>query len=158
MTKTVKQLMTPDPITIDPDAPVATAVAVMRERSVRHLPVIDERRHLVGILTDGDVRNALLAPAFTEYLSAAAARRLRGAGEALEKLRVRDVMTWDAMSIGPEAPVAQAAALMVGARIGGLPVLQNGTLVGIITKTDALKALAATLPSVRGLDPDTYLW
>lgn len=155
---TVKQIMTTSPITIDPDAPVATAIAVMREKQIRHLPVTAEDGRPIGMVTDRDLRTALLAPAFMEYLSREAARRLRLAGQSLEHLRVRDVMTWDAVTIGPEAPGAQAAALMVEGRFGCLPVVDHGKLVGIVTEIDVLKALAATLPSVKGLDPDTYLW
>jgi len=145
-------------MTIDPDAPVATAVAVMRERELRHLPVVDDRGRLVGVITDRDLRSALFAPAVAEYLSLVAQRRLRGIGQALEELRVRDMMTWDAVTIDPGAPVAQAAALMFEGRFGCLPVVEDGQLVGIVTERDVLKALAKTLAPVRGIDPDTFLW
>jgi acetoin utilization protein AcuB len=154
----VRDVMTKDPITIDPEAPLETAAAVMQERQVRHLPVVDEAGRLVGLIGDRDLRGALLAPALTEYLSGAAQRRLRGIAAALENLRVRDAMTWDAVTIDPQAPVARAAALMFEARIGCLPVVEGQRLIGIVTERDVLKALAATLPSVRGIDPDNFLW
>jgi len=62
------------------------------------------------------------------------------------------------MTIGPDAPVAQAAAMMVTAEVGCLPVVQAAQLIGIVTERDALKALATTLLSVRGADPDNYFW
>jgi acetoin utilization protein AcuB len=77
---------------------------------------------------------------------------------ALEEVRVRDVMSWGPITIGPDAPIAQAAAVMVTAGIGCLPVVENTQLLGIVTERDALRALAATLPSVRGADPDNYFW
>jgi acetoin utilization protein AcuB len=158
MTQTVRDVMTKNPFTIDPEAPVGTALAVMTEREIRHLPVADPGGRLVGMLSDRDLRCAAFAPAFSEHLSAAARRRLRGLGEALDNLRVRDVMTWDATTIGPGAPLAQAAAIMVEGRFSSLPVVDGGRLVGIVTERDALKALAQTLPAIKGMDPDTFLW
>jgi CBS domain-containing protein len=67
-------------------------------------------------------------------------------------------MTWGARTTGPDAPVAQAAAVMADARIGCLPVVEGQRLVGILTEHDVLKALAATLPSIKGADPDEYFW
>jgi acetoin utilization protein AcuB len=157
-TMTVKEVMTRHPITIDPDAPLGTVTAVMMERGVRHLPVVDSQGRLMGMISDRDARSAVVAPAMAEYLSAAGRRRLRSVSETLENLRVKDVMTWDAVTIGPEAPVAQAAAIMFEGRFGSLPVVERDVLVGIVTERDVLKALAATLPAVRGLDPDTFLW
>ena len=154
----VADVMTRNPMTIDPEAPIATAMVTMRERALRHLPVVDDRGRLVGMITDRDLRSAAFAPAVAEYLSAVAQRRLRGISQALEDLRVRDTMTWDAITIGPDAPVAQAAAIMFEGRFSSLPVVDGGRLVGIVTERDVLKALAKTLPSVRGVDPDTFLW
>lgn len=154
----VKDAMTPTPITIDPEAPVETATATMSERRIHHLPVVDERGRPIGMLSDRDVRSALIAPAIVEYLSAAARRRLRAIDHDLATLRVRDVMTWDVVTIEADAPVAQAAAVMFEGHVGSLPVVDRDGLVGIITERDVLKALAGTLPAVRGLDPDTVLW
>jgi acetoin utilization protein AcuB len=154
----VADVMTPHPLTIGPDAPLATARAAMVERAVRHLPVVDDRGRVIGVLSDRDIRDAMVAPAVAEFLSPAACRRLRGLGEALESLRVDRVMTWGAVVIEPAAPVARAAAVMFEARVGCLPVVDHGSLVGIVTERDALQALAATLPAVKGLDPDAFLW
>jgi len=158
MNTCVRDVMTKGPITIDPEAPLETAAAVMREREVRHLPVVDEAGRLIGMITDRDLRGALLAPVLAEHLSGAAQRRLRGLGAALGNLRVRDAMTWDAVTIGPEAPIARAAAIMFEGRIGSLLVMERERLVGIVTERDVLKVLASTLPAVRGIDPDNYLW
>jgi CBS domain-containing protein len=155
---TVKDAMTKSPITIDPDAPLGAAVATMTDRRVRHLPVVDDQGRLVGMITDRDLRNAAFSPALAEYLSRSAQRRLRGVTEAFEDMRVRDAMTWGVVTTSPEAPLAQAAAIMAEGRFGSLPVVEGGKLVGLVTERDVLKALAATLPAVRGLDPDTYLW
>src|SRR5262249_56366448 len=111
MTTRVKDVMTRAPYTIDPKAPVETATAVMRERGVRHLPVVDDRGKLTGMVSDRDVRDAVFAPAFAERLSASARRRLRSVAGTLKSLRVKDVMSWGGMTTEPDALLAQAAAV-----------------------------------------------
>jgi acetoin utilization protein AcuB len=64
----VRDVMAVNPITIDPEAPLETAVAVMVERRVRHLPVVDDEGRLLGIVTDRDLRSAMLGPAIADYL------------------------------------------------------------------------------------------
>ena len=154
----VRDVMTATPMTIDPEAPVETAVAVMRERGLRHLPVVDGEGRLIGIVTDRDLRSAMFGSALVEHLPAEQGGRLRALTAPLNDVRVSHVMTWRVVTIGPQAPVAQAAAIMANVRVGSLPVVEGTRLVGIVTEHDVLKALAATLPCIRGADPDTYLW
>jgi CBS domain-containing protein len=144
-------------MTIDPQAPLATAVAVMRERRLRHLPVVDDGGRLVGIVTDRDIRSAILGPAVAEYAGTAGRGRLGALARDLDDVRISHVMTWGALTTRPDAPLAQAAAVMVGARVGSLPVVEGDRLVGILTEQDVLKAVAATLPCIKGADPDDYL-
>jgi len=86
----VKNAMTKDPFTIDPEAPLGTAIDVMRTNNVRHLPVVDDAGQLIGIITDRDLRHAAFAPAIEEYLSVSGQRRLRQLGDALDNLRVKE--------------------------------------------------------------------
>jgi acetoin utilization protein AcuB len=158
MTTTVRDVMTERPITIDPEAPLATAIAVMQERVIRHLPVVDDRNRLVGIITDRDLRSAALAPALAEFLPSRTRRRVEGAARALEELRVKDAMTWGVVTTRPEASVSEAAAVMFESRVGSLPVRENGKLIGIVTERDIFKALMMAIPAVRGADPDTFFW
>jgi acetoin utilization protein AcuB len=137
----VRDVMTRDPITIDPEAAVGTAVDVMRSKRIRHLPVVDDAGALVGLVTDRDLRHAALAPAMQEYLPVSAHRRAQRLGEAIENLRVRDVMTWAVITTGPEAPLMYAALIMFESRVGSLPVLEGTRLVGLLTEQDVLKAL-----------------
>ena len=153
----VKNLMTRDPLTIDPEAPLGTAIDVMRTGHLRHLPVVDEAGQLVGIITDRDLRQAVLAPAVSEYLSAAGQRRIRGLGEALEDIRVRDVMTWGVVTTHPDAPAAHAALIMFERRVGSLPVVEQGRLVGMLTERDLLRALVRE-DSVRHFHAEGFLW
>jgi acetoin utilization protein AcuB len=154
----VRDVMTAKPMTIDPEAPVETAVAVMRERGLRHLPVVDVDGRLIGIVTDRDLRSAMFGSALAEHLPPEQGGRLRALTATLNDVRVSHVMTWQVVTVGPQAPVAQAAAIMANVRIGSLPVVEGMRLVGIVTEHDVLKALATTLPCIKGSDPDTYLW
>jgi acetoin utilization protein AcuB len=154
----VRDVMTAKPMTIDPEAPVETAVAVMRERGLRHLPVVNADGRLIGIVTDRDLRSAMFGSALAEHLPPGQEGRLRALSATLNDVRVSHVMTWQAQTIPPHAPLAQAAAVMANARIGSLPVVEGTRLIGIVTEHDVLKALAATLPCIKGADPDTYLW
>ena len=153
----VSDVMTRHPITIDSDAAMSTAIAVMTERGIRHLPVVDADRRLIGMLSDRDVQSVAFAPVIREYLSTGTSAGLREVDEAIQGLRVKDVMTWDAVTIGADAPLAQAAAMMFEGRFGSVVVVADGVVIGIVTRHDALRALAAELPCVRGSDPDTYL-
>jgi len=153
----VRDAMTKDPITIDPDAPLATAVDVMRTMSLRHLLVVDESGKLVGIVTDRDLRQAAFAPAIGEYLSASGRRRLRQVEGALEDLRVKSVMTWEVHTTHPDAPLGHAALIMSEQRVGCLPVVVDERLVGILTEHDVLKVVGRE-GSVRKFDPEGFLW
>ena len=145
----VKDIMTRSPISIEPEAPLATAITVMVERKIRHLPVVDDLGAVVGIITDRDLRNITLAPVLEEYLSAAARRRLRGMAATFENLRVKDLMTCNPITTSPGVSVTQAAALMLERHVGSLPVIENGKLVGIITDRDAVRALAIQVPALK---------
>lgn len=153
----VKDVMTPDPLTIDPEAPLGTVMDVMREKHVRHLPVVDDAGRLVGIVTDRDVRQATFAPALAERLSLRAQRRLRALGAAMEELRVKDAMSWVVVTTHPEATLSHAALVMFERRVGCLPVVRDDRLVGILTEHDLLKALAKEIPAMH-FAAEGFLW
>ena len=156
-TMKVKDVMAKDPFTIDPEAPFGTATDVMRTKHLRHLPVVDGRP-LIGIITDRDLRHAAFGPAVAEYLSAGTQRRMRQIGETLENLRVRDAMTWVVVTIHPNATLPHAALLMFERRVGSLPVVEDGKLVGMLTERDLLKALSREGPRVPTFDVEGFLW
>jgi CBS domain-containing protein len=157
-TTLVRDVMAKQPVTIAPEASLASAIAVMREREIRHLPVVDDTGRLLGIITDRDLRSAALAPALAEFLPAGLRRAVEGAAEVLEQLRVQDAMTRGVVTTRPEASVAEAGAVMFERRVGSLPVRENGKLVGIVTERDIFKALMMTIKPIRGTDPDTFFW
>ncbi len=140
----VRELMTRDPVTVAPLAPLGVALGLMREREIRHLPVVDDGERLVGMLTDRDLRQAALA-------------RFHALRDAERDLLVQDVMTWAVVTTTPDTPVAHAAAAMYQRRIGSLPVVESGRLVGILTERDLLRALMREFPA-RAAAVEPFLW
>jgi acetoin utilization protein AcuB len=129
----VSDWMVPDPVTVGPRATVAEAEAVLEARRIRHLPVLEGDR-LVGLITDRDVRLASMPRPRKEPNHPDAL---------LQLIRVEQVMTRDPATASPDMPIAEAARRMLEHRYGGLPVVKDGRLVGIITQGDLLKALIA---------------
>jgi acetoin utilization protein AcuB len=124
----VKDSMTREVVVLSPRTTAAEALALCRERRIRHLPVLEEGR-LVGIVSDRDLRSA--APAFGDPERASA----------LEKIRISDVMARDVVSAHPDDPIEEAANRMRERRIGCLPVVKYGEMVGIVTSSDVMEAL-----------------
>jgi acetoin utilization protein AcuB len=141
----VREVMTPRPVTIGPDALLPTASRLLREARIRHLPVVDDDQRLVGVITDRDVRAAAFTPALWEHLSPGMQARLERIRMAVERVTVGDLMTPDPVTATPETPLAEAAARMFEHRVGCLPVVEEGRLVGLLTETDALEVLAELL-------------
>jgi CBS domain-containing protein len=125
--------MSRDPVTVTADTSLRRATELMQSKGVHHLPVVDPNGRLVGILTDRDVKHAVFLPALAEHLGWDQRR--------YKALRVREVMTWSVVTTTPDTSLAQAAAIMFQRRIGSLPVLQDGRVVGILTETDVLSGL-----------------
>jgi acetoin utilization protein AcuB len=117
--------MSARPLTVRNDADYKVALRLMQEHCLHHVPVLDDAQNLVGIVAERDL---LLAA--THHLRAA--------------VDVGEVMHRDVVTTTPDAPVGDAAALMVDHRIGGLPVLDAGKrVVGVITETDIFRAFVA---------------
>jgi CBS domain-containing protein len=122
----VRDLMSMPAVTIRSNEDYKAALTLMQERSLHHLPVMDLDGELSGIATERD-----LLIAATHYLQS--------------PVEVGDVMHRGVIAVTPETSAARAANLMVGQRIGSLPVVNGaGQVVGIVTETDILKAFAAT--------------
>ncbi|HYL59804.1 MAG TPA: CBS domain-containing protein [Candidatus Acidoferrales bacterium] len=123
----IVNLMTPNPIVINSDDTLANAKAVMDRGRFRRLPVVDQEK-LVGIVTERDVRE------HTGYLGST---------------RVNAAMRTALITVSPYATVEEAARLMLGHKIGGLPILDEGKLVGIVTTSDLLKALLVVVRATQ---------
>jgi acetoin utilization protein AcuB len=134
----VRSVMHTPLITITPEMSLAEAHRLMRIHHIRHLPVVrgPGYQRLVGMLTDRDLREATPSPATTLTRGRITAQMATTA--------VQTCMTTLVLWIGPEAELAQAARLLVERRIGCLPVVDHGTLVGMVTARDCVQALLQT--------------
>jgi len=131
-----RMLMTHVPVTAAADDNLLDAAARMADRNVRHLPVIDGERRVVGMLSDRDVRT----------LVGDASRPLRpdDAKVRLRSLRVNDAMTRDAFVVRQNAPFAEVAKVFTDQRVGAVPVVDEADrLVGIISYVDVFKNAGA---------------
>lgn len=131
----VADLMTGDVVTIAPETSLADAWQTMHRARIRHLPVVDATRALVGLLTHRD----LLAAAQSSVTFPDERDRLRMLGWA----RADDVMETHLSTATPDTPAAEAGVRMASHKIGCLPVTDGGRLVGLVTEHDFLRWAAA---------------
>lgn len=133
----VKDRMTPDPITITVDTSFPDAFRIIREKGIRHLPVMDKKGNLVGIVAQTDLLHA--SPSKVTSLSMFELNYL------LANLHVSEVMSSPPVTVLEESPLEEAARVMVEKKIGCLPVMREGTIVGMITETDIFKIFVEVL-------------
>ncbi|MCP4540512.1 MAG: CBS domain-containing protein [Chloroflexi bacterium] len=134
--------MTRDLITVTEDTPVDKALQQMKENQVRRLPVLDEHGKLVGIVSEKDLLYVTPSPATS--LSVWEIPYL------LSKIRMRDTMTKDVITVTKDTPLEEAARIMADNKVGGLPVVSNDDLAGIITETDMFKVFLEMLGAREG--------
>lgn len=116
----IKTLMVPDPITVTVRQTVQDAIEIMKINTIRHLPVVDSRKQLKGLLTLADLKQALLPSIWGD-------------------LTLSDLIITNPITVSPEDDVEIAAQLIYKHKIGGLPVTKGKRLVGIITESDLLR-------------------
>jgi acetoin utilization protein AcuB len=121
----VKNQMSKKVVTIPPGTSILRAIEIMRDQSIRHLPVVEDRE-LVGLVTEGDLRQASLL-------------------SLVDKVSIEDVMLKKPITVSPEASIEEAARLVYRHKIGGLPVVVGKKLVGILTIADILAAFIQLL-------------
>jgi len=124
--------------TIEASESAHAAIGRMLARKIRHLPVVDAQGTLVGIVTDRNLRHFLFSPDVFKKIGSVSADAL------LKAATVKQVMSSPATSIGADEDLEAAARLMVERRIGSLPVVENGRVVGIVTETDLLRQIVLT--------------
>ncbi|NIV30230.1 MAG: CBS domain-containing protein [Anaerolineae bacterium] len=132
----VRDYMTRDPVTVRPESDPLAAVALLKCGGFRRLPVVDADDRLVGIV-DRDDLDLFLA-------------RAGSPGVLKRQHRVDQVMNQDVVTVAPACPLEEAASLMVENKIGSLPVMEEGQVVGIITETDIFKQFAGMLGGGTG--------
>jgi len=121
----VKNQMSRKVVTIPPNTSILRAIEIMREKSIRHLPVV-KNGELAGLVTEGDLRQASLL-------------------SLVDKVSIDDVMIKKPVTVSPEASIEEAARLVYWHKIGGLPVVAGRKLVGILTIVDILAAFIQLL-------------
>jgi CBS domain-containing protein len=133
----VEEVMTRSPLTIRWDRTIGVAWKLMKDRKIRHLPVLDDKGHLVGIVTDRDLRQVIFDPSLQEQLG--------NLPRALNILTVREVMTWGVVTVQPQTEIREAARIMHEQKIGALPVVRGDKVAGMLTETDVLKIFVKVL-------------
>jgi acetoin utilization protein AcuB len=127
----VHERMSKHPFTITEDTPIHEAMKLMRDKKVRRLPVLDGKGKLVGIVSEKDLLYVSPSPATSlsiyelHYLTS--------------KITVGKIMTTDVITVSEHTPLEEAARIMADNKIGGLPVMRNERLVGIITESDLFR-------------------
>ena len=116
----IKRRMAQKLITINPGANVLDALNLLHQNSIRHLPVVDGDK-FVGFVSEPDIRQVLLLPGGKE-------------------IGIEEVMNKEPVTISPEENLEEAAKLIYNYKLGGLPVLEDGKLVGLITTGDIMAA------------------
>jgi len=116
----ISSLMIPNPITVAPEASISEAIEVMKINSIRHLPVVSPDDRLIGFITLADLKQGLIP-------------------SMLADVDLTDLMISNPITVHPEDDVEKAARLIYEHKIGGLPVVEDGRLVGIITESDILR-------------------
>jgi acetoin utilization protein AcuB len=132
---TVRQYMTPDPITLQPEDSLMRALELMRLRSIRRVPLVLDGV-FVGLLVEGDLKRAepsMLTNSQEEFT------------RVMEETPISRIMIKNPMTIRPDAPLLEAAETLYTTKYGALPVVEGDTLVGILTDNDMMRALVDVL-------------
>ncbi|MDH3827162.1 MAG: CBS domain-containing protein, partial [Desulfobacterales bacterium] len=116
----IQSLMIKNPITIGPNASVAEAIELMKANSIRHLPVVTSGKRMAGFLTLADLKQGLIP-------------------SMLGDVSLDDLMIKNPITVSPDDDIEFAAKLIYNHKIGGMPVVKAGRLVGIVTATDMLR-------------------
>jgi acetoin utilization protein AcuB len=127
--------MTEGIATIDETMTCHDAVERMMRRRVRHLAVLDRQGRLCGVVTDRDLRHHLFDPRVLTQVGTVSVETL------LKAVPVAHLMSAPAVTVEADEPLESATRLMLERKIGSLPVVERGRLVGILTETDVLRRI-----------------
>ncbi len=142
----VQDIMTSDVVFAHADTSVGRIARLMHEKAISGIPVVDQERRLMGMVTDLDliVRNTLIEPpAFFPILDGGIP--LETPGHFKKRIQhmvgttAREVMTEEVLTVGPEAPVETLADLMVKGHVNPVPVIEGGRLVGVVARADVIR-------------------
>jgi CBS domain-containing protein len=131
----VSELMTRNVVTVKPWESCRTAAERMCREKLRHLPVVDENDMLVGIVTDRDLRHRLFVPGVFKSIGTLPVDAL------LAAVTVKEVMSTPVVTASPNDELEEAARAMLEDKVGSLPIVDGGRVVGILTETDLLRRI-----------------
>jgi CBS domain-containing protein len=150
--------MTRDVVTVGPETPLAEAIRLMLEHRVSGLPVVDGNGQLVGLLTEGDLLHR--AETGTDTVRLGWLQALLARGRTAEHYvhthgrRVQDVMTQDVLTVGEASPLEDVIRIMESRHVRRVPVAEGKRLVGIVSRSDLVRALGALLERPAGPEKD----
>ena len=146
--KTAKDIMQKEVISITPETEITRAVEILLTNHINGVPVVDEDGNLKGILCQSDLifqqKNISLPPILTfldSIIPLASSKKLEHELEKMAAVTVAQAMVKDPVTVTPDAPVSDIAALMVEKHFHTIPVVQEDKVVGIVGKEDVLKTL-----------------
>lgn len=147
---TARDIMTPDPVTIGPEASVTEAARLLAESDFGSLPVLEGDR-LVGLVTEGDLIMQDVKLEFPTYIQLLdglimyppATARFETELKKAVAAKVRDVMTDEPVTVSADATVEEVATVLADEQVSRLPVMEGDRLVGIVSKHDIVRYLAA---------------
>jgi CBS domain-containing protein len=144
----VKDIMTREIITVSPETEIVNAAKILLEKRINGLPVIDTFGRLVGLLCQSDLvaqqKSIPIPSVFTlldSYIPLTIIKRIDKEVEKIAALTVKQAMTPNPVTVGPETDIADVAKLMVDKKYHTLPVMEGDKVVGIVGKEDVLKTL-----------------
>jgi CBS domain-containing protein len=132
----VREIMMGSPVTLKPDDTLDLANDIISLGRIRHIPVVDDGK-LIGIISERDLIGAAASRIF--------GLKQRTKSTLLKSVLIKDIMRKRVVTVDPDTPITNAAHLMANKKIGCVPVLSGGALVGLVTTTDVLRY-------VEGLD------
>jgi CBS domain-containing protein len=143
-----KDIMTKEVITVSPDTEIANAAKILLEKRINGLPVVDAFGRLVGILCQSDLvaqqKNFPIPSVFTlleSVIPLTSMKRIDKEVEKIAALTVKQAMTPDPVTVGPDTEIEEVARLMVDKKYHTLPVVEGDKVVGVVGKKDVLKTL-----------------
>lgn len=138
---TIDQYMTKNVVTVKAQDSFLLASQLMKSRQIRRVPVVDDQGQVVGIITDRDIKE--FSP------SQAISLDVWELHDLVNKIQIGEAMTRHPITVTPDTPIEDAATLMRDEKVGGLPVIEKGKLVGIITESDIFNVLTDLIRTLR---------
>jgi len=140
----VKDIMTPVVVSVKESFSLKQVSSFLVQHSVSGLPVVDDGGKVIGVITEGDLIRAIL-PTYGEITDEEQLmhniEKIEEKAMEASKLKVKDIMSAPAVTIGEEAPILKAGALMLARQIKRLPVTREGKLVGVVSRTNVIEEL-----------------